>query len=224
MKGDKMNKINLLVCDDHEILRKGIVQLLNLQKNFHVIGEAKNGDEAVKLSEDLKPDVILMDIQMPVCNGLEAVERIRKYDKEIKIIMLTVSDNDEDLYNAIKVGANGFLLKNMNLDDLFIHINSVIQGEASFSPGLANKILKEFNNMANQIKSNKVYQYNLSKREMDVLKLVVKGYSNAEIGEELFITEHTVKKHLGSILEKLHVKNRHQAANLALNEGIITLD
>lgn len=130
-----MGKINILVCDDHEILRKGIVQLLNLQRDFEVIGEATNGLEAVDLTEELKPDIVLMDIQMPNCDGLEAVKKIRDNNGNVKIIMLTVSDEESDLFTSIKYGANGYLLKNMNLDELFSHINAVLEGEAFFRRG-----------------------------------------------------------------------------------------
>ncbi|MFC7060258.1 response regulator [Halobacillus seohaensis] len=216
-----MNKIKILVCDDHEILRKGIVELLNLQEGMKVIGEAINGLEAVEHTENMEPDVVLMDIQMPECSGLEAVKKIREHNKAVKIIMLTVSDEKKDLYTSIKYGANGYLLKNMNLDELFAHIHGVLKGEASFSPGLANKLLHEFKCMAEQLQSQKGSQYNLSDREMDVLELVVKGHSNEEIGEQLFISQHTVKKHLGNILQKLHVNNRYQAASFAIKEGLI---
>ncbi|SIS64569.1 response regulator [Salimicrobium flavidum] len=216
-----MTNIKILVCDDHEILRKGIVELLNLQEGMEVIGEAVNGLEAVTHTEKLEPDVVLMDIQMPDYNGLEAVKKIREQNQEVKIIMLTVSDEEKDLYTSIKNGANGYLLKNMNLNDLFAHIHGVLKGEASFSPGLANKLLYEFKSMAERLQSQKGSQYNLSDREMDVLELVVKGYSNEEIGDLLFISQHTVKKHLGNILQKLHVKNRYQAANFAVKEGLI---
>ncbi|MBN9654731.1 response regulator transcription factor [Halobacillus sp. GSS1] len=216
-----MKNIKILVCDDHEILRKGIVELLNLQEGMKVIGEAVNGSEAVAHTESMKPDVVLMDIQMPVCSGLEAVKEIREHNKEVKIIMLTVSDEEKDLYTSIKYGANGYLLKNMNLNELFAHIHGVLKGEASFSPGLANKLLNEFKSMAEQLQSQKSSQYNLSDREMEVLDLVVKGLANEEIGEQLFISQHTVKKHLGNILQKLHVKNRHQAADFAVKKGIV---
>ncbi|MBA2175664.1 response regulator transcription factor [Halobacillus locisalis] len=216
-----MKTIDILVCDDHEILRKGIVELLNLQDGMEVIAEASDGKEAIELTEETNPDVILMDIQMPQCNGLEAVKQIRMQNEEVKIIMLTVSDEEADLYNSIKYGANGYLLKNMNLEELFSHIEGVLRGEASFSTGLANKLLNEFKSMAEQLQTQKVDQYNLSDRETEVLQLVVKGYSNDEIGKELFISQHTVKKHLGNILQKLHVKNRYQAATFALKEGII---
>ncbi|WP_079478265.1 response regulator [Halobacillus salinus] len=216
-----MNTINILVCDDHEILRKGIVELLNLQEGMKVVAEASNGVEAVELTNEKAPDVVLMDIQMPQSDGLQAVKEIRLKNKEVKIIMLTVSDEETDLYTSIKYGANGYLLKNMNLEELFTHIHGVLRGEASFSPGLANKLLHEFKNMAEQLHNQKADQYNLSERELEVLELVVKGYSNEEIGKELFISQHTVKKHLGNILQKLHVKNRYQAATFALKEGII---
>lgn len=216
-----MDKIRILVCDDHEILRKGIVQLLKLQSGFQVIGEAANGVEVVKMAETLRPDVILMDVQMPEMDGIKAVERIRDKDKAVKIIMLTISDDDEDLFNAIKNGANGYLLKNMNLEELFSHVKKVYDGETPFSPGLANKVLLQFSQMAHSVKEQEKPDYDLTVREKEVLKLVSQGKSNKYIAENLYISEHTVKKHLQHILEKLHVSNRYEAATLAIKEGIV---
>lgn len=216
-----MDKIRILVCDDHEILRKGIVQLLKLQPGFHVMGEAANGTEIVKLAEKLCPDVILMDVQMPEMDGIEAVARIREKDLAVKIIMLTISDDDDDLFNSIKCGANGYLLKNMNLEELFSHIKGVYNGEAPFSPGLANKVLLQFSRMAKSTKEHERNEYDLTVREKEVLKLVAQGKSNKYISVNLYISEHTVKKHLQHILEKLHVTNRYEAGALAIEKGLV---
>lgn len=217
-----MDKIRILVCDDHEILRKGIVQLLKLQPGFLVLGEATNGIEIVKMADELHPDVILMDVQMPEMDGIEAVARIRQKDKAVKIIMLTISDDDDDLFNSIKSGANGYLLKNMNLEELFSHITRVYDGEAPFSPGLANKVLLQFSKMAKGEKEQqRRNEYDLTVREKEVLKLVAQGKSNKYIGENLYISEHTVKKHLQHILEKLHVTNRYEAATMAIEKGLV---
>lgn len=216
-----MSKIRVLVCDDHEILRKGIVQLLNLQQGFEVIGEAVDGMEAVKLVEKLKPHVILMDVQMPKMNGIAATACIRQQNQEVKIIMLTISNDDNDLFEAIKSGANGYLLKNMNLEELFDHVKETYKGETAFSPGLADKILTQFSQISNRLVDQGKSQYKLSIRETDVLGLVAKGKTNKNIAELLFISEHTVKKHLQHILEKLHVSNRAEAAAFAIREGLV---
>lgn len=216
-----MHKIRILVCDDHEILRKGIVQLLKLQPGFEVIGEAVDGLEAVNLAKTVKPDVILMDIQMPNCNGIEATACIRQFNRDIKIIMLTVSDEEEDLFEAIKNGANGYLLKNMNLEQLFLYLKRAYEGEPPFSPGLANKILTQFSQISNKINNQTSNQYELSVREREVLELVAKGKTNRYISHELYISEHTVKKHLQHILGKLHVNNRSEAVALAIRKGLL---
>lgn len=217
-----MDKIRILVCDDHEILRKGIVQLLKLKPDFEVVGEAQNGIEAVQLAELTNPEIILMDIQMPKCNGIEATARIRQKNQKAKIIILTISDEEEDLFNAIRNGANGYLLKNMNLEELFVRILSAYQGNPVFSPGFANKILTQFSQLSNQLEKEKGdNQYELSVREKEVLELVARGKTNKYIAGKLFISEHTVKKHLQHILEKLHVGNRAEAAALAVKEGLV---
>src|SRR5690625_77138 len=216
-----MSKIRLLVCDDHEILRKGLVQLIKLQSEFELVGEASNGVEAVELSKTTNPDIILMDIQMPEKNGIEATAQIRSLNKKVKIIMLTVSDDEEDLFNAIKNGANGYLLKNMDLDELFSHIRQAYDGETPFSPGLANKILTQFSQMSVKLEENQKNDYDLSDREKEVLELVAQGKTNKTIADELFISEHTVKKHLQRILDKLHVNNRVEAASLAIREKLV---
>lgn len=216
-----MNKVRVLVCDDHDILLRGIVQLLKLQPSFEVVGEARDGREALKLTKEIQPDVILMDVNMPNCSGIEATALIRRLNQDVKIIMLTVSDDQDDLFKAIKNGANGYLLKNTNFDDLIYHVSKVHKGEPAFSPGLANKILVQFSQIANQMGMENSHHYELSEREKEVLELVAKGKTNKYIAHELFISEYTVKKHLQNILEKLHVNNRAEAAAVAIQKGLI---
>lgn len=215
-----MKKIRVLVCDDHEVLRKGIIQLISLRPNFTVVGEASDGIDAIDLFERANPDIILMDVQMPRMNGIEATEKIRKKNNEVKIIMLTVSDEEEDIFGAIKGGANGYLFKNTNLENLFTCLESAYKGEPQFSCGIANRILQQFSYMFN-ILQKKREDYNLSQREKEVLQLVAKGKTNQFIADQLFISMHTVKKHLQNILTKLHVNNRAEAAALATKENII---
>lgn len=216
-----MTKIRILVCDDHEILLKGIVQLLKLQPSFEVVGEAKDGREACSLSQATKPDIILMDVNMPNCNGIEATAWIRQHNQQVKIIMLTVSDQEDDLFEAIKNGANGYLLKNINTEELFHHVRKVYEGEPAFSPGLANKILAQFSHIAGKLPVDGSRPYELSDRENEVLELVARGKTNKYIADKLYISEHTVKKHLQHILEKLHVNNRAEAAAVAIRKGLV---
>lgn len=214
-----MEDIHILVCDDHEILRKGIVQLLKLQPGFEIVGEAANGLEAVELAESLHPDIILMDVIMPKLNGIEATARIRAKNSDIKIIMLTISDQDDDLFNAIRCGANGYLLKNVNLQEMFTYLKLTYEGNLLFPTGLADKILQQFSNIPSISKGREMK--GLSEREQEVIELVSQGKSNKNIAEDLFITENTVKKHLRNILEKLHANNRAEAVSLALQKGLI---
>lgn len=217
-----MKKIQVMVCDDHEILRKGMTQLLKLQNDFEVIGEATNGKEAVQQINQLNPDIVLMDINMPKLNGIETTALIRKSNQTVKIIMLTISDDDEDLFKAIKSGANGYLLKNMNLEELFVNMRRVYEGTPTFSPSLATKILEQF--AVNNRQSQQKVEYNLSQREKQILELVALGKTNQHIADTLFLSIHTVKKHIQHILEKLHVNNRAEATSFALRRGLLNDD
>lgn len=217
-----MNKIRILVCDDHEILLKGIVQLLKLQSSFEVVGEAKDGWEAFSLCLEKQPDIILMDVNMPKCSGIEATASIRQHNLQVKIIMLTISDQDEVLFEAIKNGANGYLLKNINTEELFHNVKKVYGGEPAFSPGLANKVLSQFTQYSGKLlQGEENHHLELSNREKEVLELVARGKTNKYISGTLCISEHTVKKHLQHILEKLHVNNRAEAAAVAIRKGLV---
>ncbi|MGM7680958.1 response regulator [Cytobacillus sp. Hm23] len=215
-----MKKIKILVCDDYEVLRKGLVQLLHIQPEFEVVGEAGDGLEVISLTRKLNPDVILMDIQMPEKNGIEASKQIRTFNSNVRIIMLTISDEEHDLFNAIKNGANGYLLKNLNMEELFSYIKSAYEGYPPFTKGLADKILQEFSIISTKVEASSEIN-NLSDREKEILELVSKGYTNKDIGNFLYISPHTVKKHLQNVLAKLHVTNRAQAVAKAAQAGIL---
>ncbi len=221
---ENQETIKILVTDDHPLFRKGISHMLNAQPDMKVVGEANDGREAVALAQELMPDLILMDVQMPNCNGLEATRLIMKDMPYVKIVMLTFSDDDHSLFEAIKSGAQGYLLKNLEPDELAGMLRGVFKGEAPISRTTASRILREFNR---QSKGNAPSIKDLSPREVELLRLVAGGASNHEIAEELTITEHTVKNHLRNILDKLHLKNRVQAAVFAVREGLadgITLE
>ncbi len=211
--------MRVLLADDHALFRDGVASLL-ASRDVEVVGEASDGLEAIAKARELHPDIILMDIKMPRCSGLEATRRIKAELPETKIIMLTVSDDDEDLFEAIKSGTQGYLLKNLEAEDLFQALEGVARGEAAISPVLASRILVEFARQAGKTEDPDVTD-ELTEREKDVLRLVATGSPNKEIASQLYITENTVKYHLRNIMEKLHLRNRSQMAAYAVSEGIV---
>lgn len=212
--------IRMLLVDDQVLFREGVATLLGSRPDVEVIGEANDGIEALEKAKQLKPDLVLMDIKMPRCNGLEATRLIRREVPETKVVILTVSDYDEDLFEAIKAGAIGYLLKNLNAGELFERIRGVFEGEAALSAVLAARVLEEFARQG-QKEGMKDEEGGLTEREREVLQLVMEGLSNRDIGQKLCITESTVKRHLHNILEKLHLDNRVQAAAYAVRKGLI---
>lgn len=209
----------MLLADDHALFRKGLANLLAREKGFHVVGEAQDGAEALNKAKDLKPDLILMDIYMPGGNGLEATRRIKGAFPSVKVVILTVSEEDKNLFEAIKCGAHGYLLKKIEPRDLFEMLRGVFRGEAPISRATATKILNEF---ARQVQRGpeEVAEEKLSPREQEALQLITEGLTNKEIGNRLGITENTVKNHLKNILAKLHLENRVQAATFSLQKKI----
>ncbi len=215
-----MEPLRILLVDDHVLFRKGISSLIASRRDMKVVGEANDGFEAIERVREIQPDLILMDIDMPKCNGLEAVKRIKQDTPEAQIIMLTVSDDDDSLFQAIKNGARGYLLKDLEPHRLFEMLEGVRQGEAPISGVMAAKILQELRH-PDEDAGQSIDVDALTSREIEVLELVVQGATNKEISEALVITENTVKIHLRNILEKLHVQNRVQAAVYAVREGLI---
>ena len=212
--------IKILVVDDHPLFRKGIVYMIEEYADMRVAGEASNGNEALALAQELMPDLILMDVMMPECDGLQATRMIMQEMPYSKIVMLTVNDDESSLFQAIKWGAYGYLLKNLEPENLAEMIRGVFRGEAPISTILARRILDEFSRLARE-KTHPPAVAGLTYREREVLKLVARGKTNKEIAVNLTVTEHTVKNHLRNILEKLHVRNRVEAAILALREGLV---
>jgi len=215
-----MAPIRILLVDDQLLFRKGLRALLEDQEDMEVVGEAADGAQAVERVRAAKPDVVLMDIHMPVCNGIEATRLVKSEWPETKIIALTVSDEDEDLFEAIKSGASGYLLKDLRPEELFDLVRGVLRGETPISPAVAGKLLSEFRRRPWKDPSETA-GWDLTRRELEVLQLVTEGLSNAEIAARLFIVEGTVKNHLHNILEKLHLENRLQAATYAIREGLV---
>jgi len=208
----------VLVADDHALFRKGVVTLLRDADGFTVVGEARDGREAVAKAQALAPAVVLMDIYMPGMDGLEAARRIKATAPATKIVMLTVSEEDQSLFDAVKAGAQGYLLKSVEPEELFHTLRGVVRGEAFITPSMAGKILDEFTRQAGKAKERDSV---LSPREREVLDLLTRGAVNKEIAAGLQISENTVKNHLKSIMEKLHVENRVQIVAHALREGLV---
>ena len=209
--------IKVLIVDDHFLSRKGIASILSANPLFEIAGEATNGTEALEKAQMLKPDLILMDIRMPDSDGLKATGMIKAAMPQVKIIILSVSDDVQDFFEAIKRGAQGYLLKNMEPEYWLDYIVSIVQGEAPISRVLAAKILQEFAGQKQAVPDNR-----LSEREREVLQLVSQGLGNKEISDKLYISESTVKNHLRNILDKLHLQNRMQLIAFAYKNGLIS--
>lgn len=213
------NPVKVLLVDDHRLFMDAMETLLSLNSEFQVVGKASDGYEAVEKAKGLKPDLILMDIRMPHLNGIEATRIIKEENPEVKIVVLTVSEEDKDLFEAIKNGAEGYVLKNLESADFFNLLRNVVSGEVAFSPGFALKVLRSFSNASTSSLNQETDA--LSTRELEVLENLSQGCSNREIASGLNISENTVRFHLRSILTKLHVRNRTAAATYALRQGIV---
>jgi DNA-binding NarL/FixJ family response regulator len=216
-----MEPLRVLLVDDHVLFRKGIASLLAARQDMTVVGEAGDGIEAVTMARKTLPDIVLMDVNMPNRDGLETVTILKREMPHVQIVMLTVSDDDEDLFTAIKNGARGYLLKNLEPQQLYKMLEGVRRGEAPISGAMASRILREFQQPEQAADSSKAAVDELTPREVEVLEQVVTGATNKEIAETLHITENTVKIHLRNILEKLQVQNRIQAAVHAVREGLV---
>jgi len=212
--------VRVLLVDDHILFRRGLAALMAGREGVEVVGEAGDGYEALEKALSLRPDVVLMDIQMPLCDGVQATRLIRGRLPETRVLILTVSDEDDHLFEAIKAGAHGYLLKNVQPDALIEAVAGVTRGEAPLSGAVAAKLLKEFS-VVRYDPSDLPNDSQLSRREQEILALVARGASNKEIATRLVITEGTVKNHLHNILSKLHVRNRAEIAAYAVRQGIV---
>ena len=217
--------IRVVIVDDHALFRRGLDLVLSEEPDIKVVGEAADGIEAVHRAEEMAPDVVVMDVRMPRSTGIEAARRIRERLPDTKVIMLTVSDSEEDLYAAVKAGASGYLLKEISIEELADAVRAVARGHSLISPSMASKLLTEFNALVQQAEErHRSFLPSLTERELDVLKLVAKGLSNREISEELYISENTVKNHVRNILEKLHLHSRMEAVVYAMREKLLDVD
>jgi len=211
--------IRVLIADDHKLFRQGLIGLMKTREDFvEVIGEAETGEEAIRLAEQLHPDVILMDIYMPQMDGLQAAKEIHIRFPEIAIVMLTSSERDGHLYEAVQLGVSGYLLKSLDASELFDLLHGVTNGETAVTRAMAGKLLKA---VANRLAHEERGEQALTERELYVLRLVASGAGNQEIAQKLSISVNTVKSHLKNILEKLQLENRTQAATYAFKHGLV---
>jgi len=216
-----MASIKVLLADDHALMRRGLRLTIDSQEDMEVVGEASDGLEALELAEELRPDIILMDIAMPRCDGLEATRRVKRRLPEIEIIVLTVHEEAESLFEALQSGARGFLLKKARADELIAALRGVLKGEAHLSPLMTGKLVDEFVRLTKISSSLPVIENPLTPREKEVLREIARGASNKQIAALLTISVNTVKKHVSSILAKLGVQDRRQAAERASRLGLV---
>ncbi|WP_106397613.1 response regulator [Actinocorallia populi] len=221
----RTDPIRVLIVDDHALFRRGLEMVLSGEPGIEVIGEGGDGLEAVQKARDLTPDVILMDIRMPRRGGIEACAAIKEAVPSAKIVMLTISDEEEDLFEALKAGATGYLLKEIAIDEVPHAVRAVHGGQSLISPSMASKLISEFTALAkrSEERQQQVPAPRLTDREMEVLRLVARGLGNREIARELFISENTVKNHIRNILEKLQLHSRMEAVVYAVREKLLEI-
>jgi two-component system NarL family response regulator len=219
------DRIRVLLVDDHALFRRGLLLVLESEDGIEVVGEAEDGEEAVRKAEELAPDVVLMDVRMPRVSGIEATQRLAESLPTTRIIVLTVSDEEDDLYEAIKAGATGYLLKEISIEEVADAVRAVMQGQTLISPSMASKLIAEFANLSKVASQrSSVPAPRLTDRELDVLRLVAQGLTNREVAEQLYIAENTVKNHVRNILEKLHLHSRMEAVLYAVREKLFELE
>ena len=215
--------IRLLIVDDHNLFRQGLTRILEDYPQLNVVGQAADGGEALAMVDTLQPDVVLMDLNMPVLSGPDATRRLSASHPATPVIILTVSERDADLFDAIKAGARGYLLKNVGMAELLDAVQRVHAGEAIIAPAMAGHLLNEFRKVAGpgSAETLPVEVDDLSEREVEVLRLVAQGLPNREIADALSLSEHTVKSHLANILAKLHLRSRAHADAYAVQAGLV---
>ncbi len=216
--------IRVLIADDQALFRRGLCVVLGTEDHIEVVAEAENGEQAVAKAREVSPDVVLMDVRMPEVNGIDAARQIRESSPGVRVLMLTVSEDEEDLYEAIKAGANGYLLKEISVEEVAAAIRAVARGQSLVSPSMTSKLLSEFKVLAKKAEERQQFPAPvLTTRELEVLNLVARGLSNREIAERLYISENTVKNHVRNILEKLHLHSRMEAVIYAVRERLLDI-
>jgi DNA-binding NarL/FixJ family response regulator len=223
-QAEKPESLRVVICDDHALFRRGLEMVLENEPDIEVVGEATDGIQAVEKAQELMPDVILMDVRMPKRSGIEATQQIKELLPHVKILVLTISDEEADLYDSIKAGAAGYLLKEISTDEVADAIRSVWAGHSRISPAMASKLLTEFQAMTKRAdERQQIAPPRLTERELEVLRLVAKGLNNRDIAKNLFISENTVKNHIRNILEKLQLHSRMEAVIYAVREKILEI-
>jgi len=223
--GVRTEPIRVLIADDHALFRRGLEMVLVEEADIEMVGQAGDGAEAVAAAGELLPDIVLMDIRMPKISGIEACRAMKEVAPSSKIVILTISDEEEDLFEAIRAGASGYLLKDIPLDEVAEAVRSVYGGQSLINPSMAGKLITEFATLARrdseEERAQRVPAPRLTEREMEVLKLVARGMNNRDIAKELFISENTVKNHVRNILEKLQIHSRMEAVMIAVRQKLI---
>jgi two-component system, NarL family, response regulator LiaR len=210
--------ITLLMVDDHRLVRHGVLSLLEVQDDIEVVGEADSGEQALQMVAELIPDIVLMDLMLPGMSGVEATRKVKQLSPNTQIIVLTSYHDDEHIFPALRAGAISYVLKDMGPDELIETIHKTARGEVVLSPRIAARLVQEIQGIKKEARNA---LSDLSERELEVLRLIARGYSNATIAEQLVISEKTVKGHVGNILGKLHMLDRTQAAVFAWEQGVV---
>ncbi len=210
--------MKILLCDDQAVIRDGLEMLLNLEKDIQVVGSASDGAEAIELAAQKQPDLILMDLKMPGTNGIEATRQIRAKFPNIKVLVLTTYDDDEWVFDAVRAGASGYLLKDTPRQKIIEAIRGTMEGKSFVDPAVAGKLMNQV--ATNQKQPTSVLAEKLTERELDVLRLIAKGFTNSDIAGHLHLSEGTVRNHVSAILDKLAVSDRTQAAVIAIQHGL----
>jgi two-component system NarL family response regulator len=225
--GARPEPIRTMIVDDHALFRRGLEMVLDSEPDIELVGQASDGAEAVEKAGESLPDVVLMDIRMPRSSGIEACRALKDVVPSAKIVMLTISDEEEDLFEAIRAGASGYLLKDIPLDEVADTVRAVDGGQSLINPSMAGKLLTEFATLARRDSEDEPAKHapapKLTEREMEVLRLVARGLNNRDIAKELFISENTVKNHVRNILEKLQIHSRMEAVMIAVREKLIEI-
>ena len=225
MQGDEegtkgLDELRVLVVDDHDLFRTGLRNLLE-EQGVNVVGEAENGETAIRLASELAPDVVVMDLNMPGFGGVETTRRLSSLAPLSRVVVLTISADDDDVMNAVMAGACGYLLKDSSIQELIAGIRAASEGESLISPQIAAKVLQRLRAQSKDADAAETIRAELSDRELQVLKLIANGKDNAQIARELFISPKTVKNHISNILMKLQIENRIQAAVYAVRSGLV---